>query len=986
MLISLLRRQSNLNSFRSSYFSLLLRRSSSKSSTAFFHENPISRTDAITNNDFNPNLKFKHYYDSQNCFINPCSHYNKHTVARPKKIEQFYTPPQNFQDIIDQNENNIPVEGSFVEITRPDFKPRIGLVVRQALSRFDERYNKLQVLTSDNELIDVSASEVNFHLHQMIPHDFINCQQIVTSRHNKKCKERIRAIEFLDSFINDVVDLKTSMEPMFDRIYAQVSTNSISHVTLVDIIDAIKYQETLVIKIGSSFYNQCVLLFSIHWCLVSSPKWIVPNYFANNKLTNVLQGHSNNFHTRASYFVTPGNISVSISKFMRYMKNPDSHEIIEKFLAQLKTRNGDELSHFLQVYDGRHLAYILEVIKFAIVYPHDSIIKQLNKLASFKNCSTPNDLYNKLLDLNIYDKSTDVVLSSGIVGSSDRINVSSADQLQIENLWSGENGDLFRHLRTKKKYYRDHIIYGLPLDDNETCSRFAISLETINSRKYILNIHIPDITTVLPPGDFMMENMFDKFTELSNKFSNSFQSNLFSNRFEESKRFHKYETVDSENLWDDELLQNSKSQRNPSKVTCMTISFQFNSYEPEPFKYFENKISVSFDSISNLNVKILDKELLEKCLSGKLETSLFKLLRRNQTQGFSDRPHLNKGDIHNINYINGIMKTFFKMREHSGAAVIKPQQESLVSSSSNFLSKIGADKPRLYSHSDFILRELQIFTGALVAEYCTQHRIPAMFHCQDVEPTVYDSDKVMVTHDNIMIPPYDSENYHHSILAKDSDGYISLQASFVSKNYLSPENVIAGPGNNNLLLGLKNGYINIVDVFTKKEAIINQYQLLSYQQALFSRNLSMEKGYLKTVQQFNILKSLGYQLQGPLTESRLGSYIEACHQSHEISSFVGSILRKYVVLKWLEKAQIDINEGNGLEVFHCIVTLVGKKYDLGVVCKCFCMELGIEIDVLTENSDIHIGSKLVCDKVLQVNAIDRTCLLRDENYGSTWYL
>ena len=82
---------------------------------------------------------------------------------------------------------------------------------------------------------------------------------------------------------------------------------------------------------------------------------------------------------------------------------------------------------------------------------------------------------------------------------------------------------------------------------------------------------------------------------------------------------------------------------------------------------------------------------------------------------------------------------------------------------------------------------------------------------------------------------------------------------------------------------------------------------------------------MKTVQQFNILKSLGYQLQGPLTESRLGSYIEACHQSHEILLFVGSILRKYVVLKWLEKAQIDINEGNGLEVFHCIVTLVGKS-------------------------------------------------------------
>ena len=63
-------------------------------------------------------------------------------------------------------------------------------------------------------------------------------------------------------------------------------------------------------------------------------------------MTNVLQGHSNNFHTRASYFVTQVTYRYLYQKFMRYMKNPDSHEIIEKFLAQLKTRNGDELSHF----------------------------------------------------------------------------------------------------------------------------------------------------------------------------------------------------------------------------------------------------------------------------------------------------------------------------------------------------------------------------------------------------------------------------------------------------------------------------------------------------------------------------------------------------------------------------------------------------------------------------------------------------------------
>ena len=68
---------------------------------------------------------------------------------------------------------------------------------------------------------------------------------------------------------------------------------------------------------------------------------------------------------------------------MRYMKNPDSHEIIEKFWPNSKPEMEMNFP-ILQVYDGRHLAYILEVIKFAIVYPHDSIIKQLNKLASFK--------------------------------------------------------------------------------------------------------------------------------------------------------------------------------------------------------------------------------------------------------------------------------------------------------------------------------------------------------------------------------------------------------------------------------------------------------------------------------------------------------------------------------------------------------------------------------------------------------------------------
>ncbi|EER36190.1 conserved hypothetical protein [Candida tropicalis MYA-3404] len=983
-LLLLLRRRFKVPRIR--YTQTLLRHYSSIPSKDFFLENNIT-------NDINtptPDNQFKEYFSNRSKFVNPCSYFNKYNASK-KPFENMDTPPDHFQSIIDRNENSIPKEGSIVEVTSlNNMKPKLGIVVRQALSRFDERYNKLLVLTSDNELIDVSAFNVNFHLYRvLLPQGSINFHEIVNNRYDEDDTNRIQAVEFIRSFVDDALELKQELHTKLDRVYSQFTGDTMNSITLIDIIDAIKFKETTVIKIGNSFYNQCVLLLAIHWSLVDSPKWIVPNYLSNNKVSNVLTGHSNNFHSTSEYFVTPSPIWMSISKFIEQVELVESRDDMESFLDELKQLPVDKLSSFLEVYEGRHMAYILDVLKFALVYPHELIMESLKKLSVFSDELSSRKIYNFLVDIHVLNDSNDILSSSGLIsGSGDN------------DLWSnlqaeGYSTDFFKHLRSKKTYYQDHVIYGLPIDGDKSSSRLAISLENINARKDVVNIHIPDITTIIPPNSSVMENIFDNLSTHSSSLTKLMGGktigDLFPANLVESRKFQKYETETTDNLWDDGL--ETKKRRPISKATCMTISFQFNFHEGDPFKSFKDKVYVSFDSISDLNVKILDTETIEKCLSGQLESPIFRLLRRTQSPNSSGKVQLNKADIHNINYINGIMKSFFKSREHSGAANISPNQEIVptdasaltIEESANSQSWIVRDTPVPSPKFDFFIRELQLFAGALVGEYCSQYSIPIINENQTIEPTIYDMDKVVVTHDNLLIPPYESENYHHSVIAKDQHGYISLPGNLVSKNYLSPKTKTT-TAQQNLPMGLKKGFVNVVDVFTKGEAILNQYQLLFYQHELLARKLSMDCGFLSTMQKFIDLKQHGYELQGPLTESQIESQMRVIRKGSTKANYVGRFNKKYWTLRWLEQVKLKLDVIGESRLFRCIVTRVGETINAGTICQCYCVDFGIEIEVLTEKHEIHIGSKLTCDGIIEVDSINGVCLLKDENYGTSLYL
>ncbi|CAI5755487.1 unnamed protein product [Candida verbasci] len=637
----------------------------------FFKENiPVSKHEL--------NEKIEEYYQKKTTFVNSYQHFNRISVRN--KFEYDDSPPKDFNIIVYESENCIPIEGSLVEVN--DEIPKIGLVIRRALSRFDERYNKLLVLTSDNELIQVSPQDVIFHLYQV---KLLNYRDIVNSRYNLEYSERIEAVNFLNAYIDDALEMKRSIS--LDIVYSQIATSSIKPISLTDIVDALKFKESRVIQITSSYYYQCVLLQSIHWNLIDSCKWIVPNAIPNYKTSNLFNNFSNSF-VKTEYFINSQQNWQSIQQYL-------SKQHTEKELNEFINHSHDE--KFLNVYEGRHSKYLLDVMKFARLYPHNSL---------------------KLPHL---------------------------DGLKFESQLINKGSDKFMHLRTRK-YYQDQVIYGIPLGN----VIIGVSIEAINSRKYVLNIHIPDISTTLKYGKFSEE-------------------------FIKSKQFKNYQPSTEF----DEFMK-KPTKRKLSEVTCMTISFKYNTFDTNIFDNHE--ISISFDSLSNLNLKIVDSDLLEKCLSGKLQSNIYNLIKRNR--------ELTKLDLENLNYVNGVLKHFFKLRQHNGASI-----------------------PGVFDNAKFFHRELKIFAGYLTTEYCLQNQIPVNIRKQDLAAR-FENDKVVIQHDNIMLPDYEADNYHDCIIAKDAKSFISPMAYIASMNYLKPE-IVDTNGGRHLRLGLPNGYSNITDAINK---------------------------------------------------------------------------------------------------------------------------------------------------------------------------
>ncbi|KAK6463109.1 hypothetical protein DFJ63DRAFT_104330 [Scheffersomyces coipomensis] len=1038
MLLSRLRPKVRIRRFN--YHLNLIRHNSTRffletqSITNHPQDSDITNNDHVNKDYFEPKdesqIKLKRILTSRVPLLNPKLHYqqiSKSYVPQPLNYDDFdHEPEHSYEQLISHNTNNPPVVGSIIEYVNPATNSiSSGVVLREAQSKFNENYNKLIVLTSENIIESVSPVSVTFQLYEVLNPEWINSFNILDNRFDATLPGRSLITNILNEFIKKSLIYSKDIEPQFNIVFGQYAlSHTITPISLLEIIESLRLSESLLTEIDQSYYHQCMLLMSIHMTLVNSPMWLVPNLNMLNRSSNVINHFSNQIIKGSDYFVNSEYNAVMINKFIQNCENEILFIESNKFLNQLyhdqangKRKSLEDLNLYFNIWEGRHHKFIIDVLKFTIIYPHQSLLSLIGKFDVFKSQIpiTPTKIYNFLNELNIYEDGlngrhdpTHPLLSSNVMGEVDLdgLATSSPNQLMpsnnIEQYNSKDPQDYFQHLRKSKVYYPDHTIYGIPyktkVDSELKESILAVSLEKINSRKYLINIHIPDIMTKISPDSAIIKSITSssanmKVMDASKQDSDhgifgTLKLDQFKFKNQNISEQTDNEWVSASDLIPQTTLDRIRNLNQKDGTTCLTISFLYNSYESNPFTDLQNKVTYSFDSLSSVCIKNISWNELEECLKGKSETSkAFRLFTRPFVQSTEDRKLklLNNDDIHNVCFIHNILKTHIKLRNLEGASIKEPTT-SLGENLSN--GDNGESLPR----SKFFVSEIEKFVGNLTASYCQYFEIPILTQEQNLvldksddilnqsSSKVDPEDNALVTHHNTLLPSFYADTYYQTLLSRDINGYVSVPANIIARNYLQKSAILVNSGKNarHIPLGLNNGFVDLCNTFQDFESVVNQLQILNHIQS--QANISFvqnSQSQISLIDKFSYLKGLGYNLNGPMGPSVLNAQLRKIKNSQIMIDHLRSSFKSFNALKQLEKS-LQTTQPSDI-TYTCYVTHKGYRIDdiNSHLVRGFCKELDLEVDILVaETSQISIGSTLQCDKVMYLDPTGGQCILK----------
>lgn len=959
--------------------------------------------------------RFKRFMMERPLFVNPIDQYqSKYNVEVDELIinENSYEPYKTFEEICEINEGFIPFIGSLVEFIDPlTNKNSFAIVLKPPEAKFNENYNKLTVLTMDNEIRNVTPQDVTLHLNRIFNAEWITELEVLQHRFDDQYSPRIQLVSIIQQFLNDSTDLMTTLENkgLFNRVFSQFcSTNEISCITLPQIINSFQLQYDLAALINSSYYYQSVLLMSCHLQLTNNPaNWLVSSCHRKSHLSNVIKGYSSLLPSSSLYMTNSSENSFAIQRLENELQNNDTLLKYDAFFKSLvqKQQSPDpytfeNLNYFFHIWEGKQFKTLIDVLKFVIVYPHPHLVRLLEKLPYLPEVS-PNGIYKFLEELKIYDNDknqlTDIYLSANFHGRPLQYQLSSSSEVEMNYtqreshhmLQLQEYVDRFDHIRQKNKYYNDHIIYALPFNRLNGTSFLGVSLEKINTRKYNINLHIPDITTRLAPNT----NLFHNILSNSNYMKSLTSFTIFFRPVMEYFGFGKQKT----------------------DTTCMTLSYEYNTFDSNPFHEASGKIKFSFDSLDGVKVKLVNWDDLERLLEPKSHLNPFKLFKFNSEAQKQFEDSYDECDHHNLRFLYSVMSSHFKVRNLDGAANNDPNIIIDVGDSSNLkktlsyedelsqniMTQLDTVSP-LNSKSKFFINELKMFSGRMASLFCDRNNLPIYKHTQDLvdtqtfdeidiesEPQDKVDDDVFVSHSNVLLPEYFASSFYQTLIAKEQTGYLSLPAYLIGKNYLSRTKLtVSDPASkeplDHIAYGMKGGFVNILDVFNDAEALLNQLQILTHTAITHSNNQSLQRIDRKELAYKNNynLKYWGYNVESPLSVQSLQHQLQNLINSDNRSQFLKSQNKTYWTLKMLEhRLREPSNFFESSTRYACIITSTG--FDISTLhkklCRAYCAELSMEIDVLIDSSrGVTVGSSFYCDKVVHLNPITGECVLLDE--------
>lgn len=992
----------------------------------FFNANSGPKTipDAIYRDE--NQLKLQIFVNSRKQFYNSGVNFvaSPHNNVNDVIFENTFEPTQTWEEITINNRTLKPVAGSIIEFY--DFETdesALAVVLRELQSKFNENHNKLVVLTLKNELKRVYPQDINFIAYQVFDAEWVSSLDILYHRFMEDYPLRLQMVDILSLFIEVTESFHPLVKNELRRLYANVASSDHANSTsLLSITNLIKTPHL------QSYYHQAALLMAIHLEMCRDvTRWMVLLCLPK-QTTNLASLHcSNDIPQETIYFANSLNNYDAITDFLSY--SDDKLELFRKCVQSLLDipKDYDELILFLTIWQGKPYMNAFKLMMFALIYPHSRLMSRIHTVIA----SSQDEFKTRLTEVesllhrvgilnNPKNPLTDVILSANISGrpSLDQLAVASPKDLKpsmpeirsAQMLSLGLLKDNFTHLRNKKLYYPDHTIYMLPSEDGYP--RIGVSVEKLNTRKYLINIHVPDVVTRLSPSsaafDEISKHSFSLFG-LRNLIDQNQISLLAKNVRDLLISKGNIKEVKYVNVSDSSPQEITKLDR-----TCMTVSFEYNTFALSPLKKLENGVSISFDNIGAVAVKELSLNLLDDAISGRLEPSIlrpFKLFNKTQKEMLPKlQPVLNEKDLLNLGFLFGSMKTHYGTRKLRCASSPLPTSfKRLISRQLTYAEHADRDEINTnlvlasaedgkVSNALYFIQETKLFLDSLVSAYCQREGIPAFARGDDLldsndeegqilKPEDAD-DEVLISHENILLPNYYCNSYYQAILAKDGNGFLSLPAFFIGNNYLGKQALtLTRCGPSLLRLGLPGGRVNVSDAIDSVEAYLNQLQILSHINLQHTRSSS----YLGLVKKSSPLKSLGYPVHGPLSDKILRKQVSRLQDSELGSRYISDRHNRYWKLKYLEQKLssqgVETMDGQASyqseeTVFTCVITSLGHDIDLNQrLVRGWCVELGMEVDLLAHfYNDLTIGSTVKGNKVLYLNAIEGICILqyRDE--------
>lgn len=940
---------------------------------------------------------------SRRVFLDPNAFYPQVEITDPSimetALENTFEPYRTWLEIAKLNACAAAV-GSFVEFQRGP-ETQFGVVLREPAAKFNHFHNSLVVLNLDNELVRVYPQDITFSAFQVLDPDWITSLNILRNRFDDAFASRVRLVQILHQFVAAVqsngLRVKRDLQSM---AYPHISaTAHAAPTSLVQIAQLISGSDTSASAMPS-YLAQSALLMALHLEMCHDMhRWMVPGCVPAERRTNIAaHGISNELPPVQLYFANSVLNMSSVADFMSYSQT--QMEGLDRFLKHLLTSQQayDNLVLSFSIWEGHQYRSALVAMKFALIYPHTHLTNKLSQLLVLEGCSQ-RTLRKILTDIGIYDNPqnplTDPLLSANMAGkmketalaafSSQHLLPSETQAASDKEISAGKLTDHFPHLR-RKKYYLDHVIYILPGKE----WGLGISLEKVSSRKYMVNLHIPDVAARLSPSSLTFaswssNSAFLDSMGLANVFKAESAADILLKQ-NSIRRKPDYYSVGESFV---------EKQAEPGvQQTCMTLSFEFHTYETSPLEDLRSNVSVRFDTIDNLEVKYLDEKLLERTLTGKLEPSIlgsFKLFNNAASKSL-DSP-LRDSDHYNINFIYNIMRRHFINRNRNYAVNADPdiffkQVSKTLSIEDTESDAVSTDiqiesreEARKHARSSFFKNELNLFAGALAAAYATREQIPIIRRVQGLLP-LSSEDQVFLHHNNSLMPNFSATSYYEIAFARDAAGYVSPAAYFFSTNYLGERELLALHGDSeetlNVALGLKDGFVSVVEAWRSMEAYINQLQLLAHLQfAAQSGKLHGENN-----REFLFLKGLGYSLHGPLPEASLQAQLEKLKTGALGSEFLRNKRDRFWKLRAVEQTAEKFTS------FTCIVLRLAPEMETlskgdtffsikspRIVCA-YCEELAIEVHVsVRPDTDATIGAVIYASEILYVDSSEGECVL-----------